>query len=260
MDTKSTKTAKKPQGTKDTTTEQGFFDWLALHYERLEPVLDPVRFQAHSVLLDILNAIEPAPERILDLGIGTGMLAQQVLELLPDARLIGIDDSMRMLETARLNLVDFSERITLAKCDFRDPWEQIVDEPLDAVVHYASLHYLPHHAIRELYARLANALRPGGWFIHGDIINQQLPEPVQRISESIRRLQSESAKLDLGEDAGLLDELEEIREADKARGLLVDNPALAEQQIAWLIDAGFEFAVKVFQDWQVSLFIAKKPG
>ncbi len=259
MGTKTSKAKRKQPPKKDSVVAQGFFDWLAPHYDRLQPALDPTHFQSQAALLDIISAIDPPPELVLDLGIGTGSMALQVLELLPDAHLIGIDNSLPMLESARLNLVDFTDRITLAKADFREDWEQIVDVPIDAVVQYSSLQYLPHHAVRELFSRLVSVLKPGGWFIHGDCINQQLPEPVRRISEEIRRLQLDSARLDLGDDEELLDELEEIRKTSKAKGILNVNPAMAEQQIAWLIDAGFEFAVKVYQDWQVSLFIARTP-
>ncbi len=236
------------------------FDWLAPHYDRLEPVVDPVRFQAHSVMLDILHQIDPQPGTILDLGIGTGMLAQQVLELFPEARLYGIDGSIQMLESARLNLVDFTDRITLARADFRDPWEEIIEEPMDVIVHYASLHHLPHHSVREIYTRLMNILKPGGWFLHGDITEQKLPEPVDRIVQAIKRYQSDSARMDLGDDGELLDEMDEIRRANEAKGTISVNPAMAEQQIAWLLEAGFEFAVRIFQDWHFTLFLARKPN
>ncbi|MCK4721557.1 class I SAM-dependent methyltransferase [bacterium] len=100
--------------------ESGFYDWLAPHYDRLQPVMDPSRYQAHSIILDVLNAIEPVPGRILDIGCGTGLLTCQILELFPDAHVTAIDGSIAMLEEARANLEDFTDRITLAKADFRN--------------------------------------------------------------------------------------------------------------------------------------------
>jgi len=240
-------------------TELGFFDWLAPYYERLQPVIDPTRFQTQSVLLDILNAIEPEPQRILDLGCGTGILTAQILELLPDSHVYAIDGSLLMLEAARQNLTDFGKHVTLAKADFRDPWEDVIDSPVDAIVHYIALHHLPHDALREVFTRLLGVLKPGGWLIHGDIIAERLPDPVHRIAQRIRKFQKESAILDMANGEELLEKFNEIRTADRANGRLTDVPAQSEQQIAWLIEAGFEFATRVFQDWQTSLFIARKP-
>ena len=241
------------------TCESGFFDWLAPHYERLQPILDPSRYQAHSIILDILNTIEPAPETVLDLGCHTGMLTSQILELFPDSHVVAIDGSIAMLEEARINLEEFSDRITLAKADFRDPWEDAIDGKVDVVVHYTSLSCLPHDALREVYTRLVQILKPGGWFLHCDFTQERLPEPVKRIATSIREYQKNSMADDIPDGQKLLKRLEQVRHANEKKGRPIEVPALPEQQIAWLVEAGFEFATRIWQDWRLSLFMARTP-
>jgi len=240
-------------------SETGFFDWLAKHYESLQKIVDPSRNQIHSIILDILNAITPAPENILDLGCGTGMLTGQILDLIPDAYVYAIDNSMEMLKTARTNLDEFSGQITFAKSDFRDPWEEIINDPIDAVVHYSALHHLPHTALREVYTRLVNVMKPGAWFIHADRLNENLPDPVLRIGDSIRNLQLESTIDDIPSGRDLMNEHNSLLSEDRKHGRVCIEPAMPEQQVAWMIDAGFEFATRVYQDWGVSIFIARKP-
>jgi len=254
------KPGKRRGGKQKTGDEEiGYFDWLAPNYELLEPIVDPTRLQAHSVLLDILNAIEPAPENVLDLGCGNGMLTSQILELLPGVHVYAIDGSLAMLTAARENLDEFSGQVTLAKADFRDAWEDVIEEPIDVIVHYNSLHHLPHEALREVYTRLVKVLRPGGWFLHGDSTEERLPDPVRRIATNIRNVQTQSAITDLCGNKELLEEFDRIRRQSEAKGQLTETPAMPEQQISWLIEAGFEFASRVYHDWHVSIFIARKP-
>jgi SAM-dependent methyltransferase len=51
-----------------------------------------------------LAAVEPAPDRALDLGTGTGAGARAVAERFPDAEVVGADLSERMLAEAREGL------------------------------------------------------------------------------------------------------------------------------------------------------------
>jgi SAM-dependent methyltransferase len=51
-----------------------------------------------------LAAVEPAPQRALDLGTGTGAGARAVAERFPDAEVVGADLSERMLAEAREGL------------------------------------------------------------------------------------------------------------------------------------------------------------
>jgi SAM-dependent methyltransferase len=247
------------RGKKAAPADISFFDWLAPHYDRLQPVLDPGRFQIHSVMLDILNVIDPQPRRVLELGCRTGLLTQQILDLLPDAHVWAVDNSLAMLQAARENLDEFTDRVTLAMADFRDPWEEVIDDPIDIVVHYSVLNHLPHDSLREIFTRIVKILRPGGWFLHGEITEESLPEPVRRIAADIRNFQKETAVVDLPDGRSLLEELDRIRRSDEVRGGPSEAPTMPEQQVAWLIGAGFEFAVRVFQDWRISLFLARKP-
>jgi tRNA (cmo5U34)-methyltransferase len=239
----------------------GVFDWLAPHYDSLGPVLDPSVFAVHSIILEVLNALEPSPVRILDLGCGTGLLAQQILEMLPDSHVFALDNSLAMLQVARGNLEDFMDRATLLKADFRDPWEDVLEGPVDAVVHYSALHHLPHPALREVLSRTAGILRPGGWFINADSINLTLPDPVRAVGNSIRTSRDEASRLDSGEMTGLLEEFGAIRAgsdcSDSDR--IEEFPATSEQLVAWMIEAGFECSSRIYQDWNISVFLSRKP-
>src|SRR5688500_11915076 len=56
----------------------------------------------HEAVGDALVALIPgARQLILELGIGTGALAARCLEVLPTARIVGVDEDRSMLEAAR---------------------------------------------------------------------------------------------------------------------------------------------------------------
>ena len=109
---------------------------------------------------------------ILELGIGTGETARRVLERHPDARLIGIDESPPMLERARPSLP--------ASADLRVGRLQdaLPAGPFDAVVSALAVHHLTPAEKRDLFARVAAVLRPGGLFVLADVVVPERPEDV----------------------------------------------------------------------------------
>jgi trans-aconitate 2-methyltransferase len=91
---------------------------------------------------------------VLDVGCGTGRVTEELLALVPRGRVLAIDASAEMVELARQRLGD------RAKVWHRDVLELTLDEPVDAIVSTATLHWVSDHD--RMWALLARALRPGG--------------------------------------------------------------------------------------------------
>jgi len=103
--------------------------------------------------------------RVLELGTGTGETARRVLEQHPDAELVGIDASSRMLDQARTVLP--AERVELRVARLEDP---LPDGPFDVVVSVLAVHHLDGAAKADLFARIAAVLGPGGLLALGDVV------------------------------------------------------------------------------------------
>ena len=98
-------------------------------------------------------------ELVLDAGCGTGRLTADLLEALPHGRVVGIDLSQNMLNSARGHLAQFAPRASLLACDLLHlPFRQA----FDGIVSTAAFHWvvLDHD---QLFANLRSVLVPGGW-------------------------------------------------------------------------------------------------
>jgi len=105
---------------------------------------------------ELLDWLEPQPgELILDLGCGTGALTEKIAER--GATVLGLDSDPDMIEAARQRLGDAIELRVADAHDFT------VDEPVDAVVSNAALHWMP--AAVEVLGCVSDALRDGGRFV-----------------------------------------------------------------------------------------------
>jgi len=101
---------------------------------------------------------------IIDLGTGTGALAAAILEANPTARVKLVDIDPAMLEAARVRVAPFRDRAELVQASFDAPLP-----PCDAVVASLALHHVPElDRKRALYARIFEALRPGGGLVIAD--------------------------------------------------------------------------------------------
>lgn len=109
-------------------------------------------YQYGEDLLDLLNV--QAGERILDLGCGTGYLAQQIQNLGADA--IGIDSSAEMIAQAK-------EKYPQVNFSVADASSFSFKEPFDAIFSNAVLHWVIDHEamMRCVYQNL----KPGGRFV-----------------------------------------------------------------------------------------------
>ena len=112
-----------------------------------------------------------APARVLDVGCGTGALAQLVLEALPDVELDGIDLSPAMLDRARQRL---GRRAALHQADSEHL--PFADETFDVAYCNDSFHHYPDP--RRAAFEAWRVLRPGGVLVVGEC---WLPTPARTV-------------------------------------------------------------------------------
>lgn len=123
-------------------------------------VLDP-RPESETMIAAALDG--PAPERVLDLGVGSGCLLGTLLAERPEASGLGVDASRKALQVARSNMetLGVADRATLKMGDWLDGVEEgfnliLCNPPYIAEEEIAAL----SPEVRDHEPRLA--LTPGG--------------------------------------------------------------------------------------------------
>lgn len=102
---------------------------------------------------------------VIDLGTGTGALAERCLRARRRATLVGVDGDPEILAAAGRRLSRTGQPFELIPGDF----ERVELPPADAIVGSLSLHHVPTASRkRRLYRRAFGALRPGGLLVNAD--------------------------------------------------------------------------------------------
>jgi len=136
-------------------------------FDRLITALIPGHGEMVHTLVRVLPFEASTPIRVIDLGCGTGTVAQAVLRAFPTAHVTCVDIAAPMIANARAKLTGF-EQVEYVVADF-----QAIELPgaYDAVVSSLALHHLnTDDDKRALYARIYNGLNPGGVFFNADVV------------------------------------------------------------------------------------------
>lgn len=119
-----------------------------------------------------LRLVRTSAPTLIDLGIGTGALAEACLAVSPGAHVIGVDADRGMLDAARHRLRGHD--------DFEFIHESFLRAQLpaaDAVVACIALHHIAEPAAKQrLYRRIFEALRPGGLLVSADCFPSADPQ------------------------------------------------------------------------------------
>jgi tRNA (cmo5U34)-methyltransferase len=114
-----------------------------------------------------VEAIPFAPERVLELGMGTGETTRHLLEAHPDAWVIGLDSSPEMV----FHLRDEYDDVQLAR--MQDP---LPDGPWDLVISVLAIHHLDAAGKRDLFRQVREHARA---LVIGDVVEV---EPERRVT------------------------------------------------------------------------------
>jgi tRNA (cmo5U34)-methyltransferase len=141
----------------------GQFDWTPDEYlQRIRariPRYDELQQEA-------VKAIPFAPERVLELGMGTGETTRRLIEAYPDAWVVGLDSSPDMVFRARQTYDD----VQLARME--DP---LPDGPWDLVISVLSVNDLTDDQKKALFRRVREHSRS---LVIGDLFE---PDQLQNL-------------------------------------------------------------------------------
>ncbi len=183
-----------------------------------------------------LALLKEQPERIIELGTGTGKLAGRLLRAWPRARLSAVDGSEAMLAKARENLRGFGSRAEFLRRDFGAArWSSGLPEAC-AVVSTIAIHHLSDAGKRRLYREVFQLLRPGGIFVHGDALRHD--EPVLRKKDDFMWGTAIRARM-RASGGRVLPVGEVVAWIDRTRRAEGDLPASLASHLDWLRGAGF---------------------
>jgi tRNA (cmo5U34)-methyltransferase len=137
-------------------------------YDQAIRSLIPFYDESRGMQLELLAAAKiPPAGRVVDLGGGTGSLAEVILERFPETSVLVRDIDRHMLEAARARLLRFGDRVELEFGSFADPLPAS-----NAVMAAFALHHIPHLKKKsEVYCRIREALLPGGVFLNADAVS-----------------------------------------------------------------------------------------
>jgi trans-aconitate methyltransferase len=108
-----------------------------------------------------VDAIPSPPDRVLELGIGTGETTKRLLEAYPDAWVIGLDSDSNMVYRLRQEYDD----IQLAR--MQDP---LPDGPWDLVISVLSVHHLKDPEKQTLFRRVREQSKA---LVIGDVVKAE---------------------------------------------------------------------------------------
>jgi tRNA (cmo5U34)-methyltransferase len=221
------------------------FDESVAYYDEWVKIALPDYQAIFSVAKDLIPYGMDESIDVLDLGAGTGLFSQHVLEECPRAKFTLIDVAEEMLAVARERFKANFEQFQFVVGDYR---EIDFTAEFDLVVSSLSIHHLIHGEKQKLFRKIHAALREGGLFLNIDQVKGPTPDLREFYwSHWLAAVRERGAN-------------EKRIHASIARRKAYDHDALLTDQLVWLNDAGFVDVDCVYKNTFVGVFVAVKSG
>ena len=201
----------------------------------------PGHARLHQIIEEIFHD-SPGMQRVLELGIGTGLTAERILRIFPHAQYVGIDFSETMLAGAEERLKQYSH-VQLQCGDYA---HTEFPTNLDAVVSVIGIHHQETDDDKKrLFQKIYDSLSSQGIFVFGDLMTYKDPQTAalndaRHYHHLVAHARDEQS----------------LREWAHHHKNLNESAAL-ENQMQWLQEIGFKVELK-FQQYNTVLLHTKK--
>lgn len=226
-------------------------DRVQQHFDGEAPEFDAIVVKlipGYAAMIEALAAALPfdpaAPVRAIDLGCGTGAVAEAVLLAFPRAEVTCVDVAANMIAMAQRRLARHTNVRYVAAGFSGFEFEGAYD----AVVSSLALHHIESgEEKRRFYRRIFDALAPGGVFYNADVVlgSSGFLQSVymRQWSAFMRRAVSN----------------EEIENVWLPNYYAEDRPAKLADHLAWLAQAGFADVDVIWKRYNFAVFGGVKP-
>jgi SAM-dependent methyltransferase len=137
-------------------------------YDAAAPVIHPCYEKVQDEILGLLPFGAEENFELVDIGGGSGRLAERVLERFLGARVTVVDQSEPFLALAERRLTRFAPRGACVQATLQDDWGAQLSSKPNVIVSTSAIHHLVPAEKQALYRQCYEALAPGGLFINGD--------------------------------------------------------------------------------------------
>ena len=214
------------------------FNQKAKEYDSERRALIPCFDDFYGVTIDCIDFKGDNP-KVLDLGAGTGILSQFLLEKYPNAEIVLIDLAEEMLKEAEKRF-EGNDNISFI-CD--DYITHEFNTKFDIIISSLSIHHLTGTEKKVLIEKYYDLLNDGGNFVNAD----QVLNPSKGVEDYFK------SKLD--EHTG---EISEKAYGEAKIRRTYDKPSSVDFQLECLKNAGFDHVGIPYKYYVFAVFWAKK--
>jgi len=208
----------------------------------------------YDEMLDAIALCVPSQSsRILELGCGTGELTVKILQRCPNAQLVAVDYSPRMIDFvgAKLDNQGERDRVKTLQLDFgawaNDEADVEVGSPFDAIISSLAIHHLTDEMKGKLFQKIARSLNPGGQFWNADPLLPEFPE-LSDLYQQSRQCWARKQGLDLEAVR------RKIGKSDTQGYSSQDQLATLDTHFQMLKEAGFSKTAAIWKYYNLSVF------
>ena len=225
-------------------------------YEKRAQIISMRRDELDSAIISMFPCDREESMRVLELGSGMGQLTEKILRTFPHAIVTCVEGASEMLGIAKERLQKYGNRVTFLQLDFEGPsWHHSLHK-YQVVVSARAIHHLSDNGKRDLFKQVFSLLETAGYFIDGDLIKSRFEGFNHKyIDEVWAGHIKEKTKEILGIDRSMEEVRKRMYAASEREG---DKPSTVEDQLKWMLDAGFKEVDCVWKYYHIAVLVGLK--
>jgi ubiquinone/menaquinone biosynthesis C-methylase UbiE len=230
-----------------------YYSTRAERYHRKRGFAPERKEKALQVTRDLLVALTPPGSTLLQLGAGTGLFTEDLLQARHFGQIHVTDGAQAMLEIAQQTLVSEKTLLHFSTLDFTASWtDRFAGTGIDAVTSSMAIHHAEDK--RQLFRQVWTVLKPGGAFVFLDHV-----AGTSGCTQHLIGRERALVRLGRGEEV-TEEQIRQVIEIDERVGREEGNRCESVAQYQdHLARSGFQDVDCLYRDYWLAIFVARRP-